>query len=147
MTAQSDGSLFERTLGPSLCANNSITAVGVAYRLAEKIVIRGGYGIFYQQRAPPRRSQLALNPPQLIDVNLNANSRNDSPAMILRNGFAPVSAANVNPAAVQWRIQDPDQETPTVQQFSISQYQISRSMVIGADYVGNITRDGRELHH
>ena len=148
ITAKSEGSLYERTLiHPD--RNDFAPRVGVAYHPTDRLVLRGGYGIFYQQQDRyGSESQLALNPPQLIDVNLNANSANDAPVMILRQGFAPVSAANVNPAAVQWRIQDPDQKTPTVQQFSVGpEFQINQSMVIGADYVGNITRNGRKLRN
>ncbi|MBA2302961.1 MAG: TonB-dependent receptor [Acidobacteria bacterium] len=148
ITAKNEGSLYDRTLiRPD--RNDFAPRVGLAYHPMARLVLRGGYGIFYQQQDRyGSESQLALNPPQLIDVNLNANSAADAPVMILRNGFAPVSAANVNPTAVQWRIQDPDQNTPTVQQFSVGpEFQISRGMVAGVDYVGNITRNGRKLRN
>lgn len=148
LTAKSDGSLFERTLiRPD--RNDVAPRVGFAYHPTERLVLRGGYGIFYQQQDRyGSESQLALNPPQLIDVFQSANSANDPPVMTLRTGFAPVSAANVNPAAVQWRIQDPNQKTPMVQQFSFGpEVQITRGMVLGVDYVGNITRNGRKLRN
>ena len=68
--------------------------------------------------------------------------------MILRNGFAPVTAANVDKTRVQWRIQDPNQKTPWVQQFSLGpEYQIGAATVVGLDYVGNLTRNGRKLRN
>jgi hypothetical protein len=89
---------------------------------------------------------MALNPPQLADVILQANSRNEAPAAILRNGFVPVSAANIDPTRVQWRLQDPDQKTPVVQQFSVGpEYEVMNGTVLAIEYVGNRTRNGRRL--
>src|SRR5207253_214353 len=49
---------------------------------------------------------------------------------------------------VQWRIQDPNQKTPWVQQFSFGpEYQIGSSTVVGLEYVGNLTRNGRKLRN
>src|SRR4029453_9853361 len=73
---------------------------------------------------------------------------NDPPAFRFNTGFTPVSASSVNPAVVQWRIQDSDQKTPTVQQFSIGpEIQIGPTMVAAVEYVGNRTRNGRRLRN
>ena len=148
ITSTADGSLYERTLiHPD--RNNFAPRVGIAWNPSAKLVVRAGYGIFYQQYDRyGSESQLALNPPQLIDVTLIANSGNEAPPMILRNGFSPVSAANVDKTRVQWRIQDPNQKTPWVQQFSLGpEYQIGTATVVGLDYVGNLTRNGRKLRN
>jgi hypothetical protein len=148
VTSKAEGSLDERTLiHPD--RNNVAPRIGVAWNPSSRLVIRGGYGIFYQESDRyGSESQLALNPPQLIDVSLIANSGSEAPPMILRNGFAPVSAANVDNTRVQWRIQDPNQKTPWVQQFSLGpEYQIGSSTVVGLDYVGNLTRNGRKLRN
>ncbi|HXH07361.1 MAG TPA: TonB-dependent receptor, partial [Vicinamibacterales bacterium] len=148
VTARSSGSIFDRTLiHPD--RNNVAPRVGFAYQSAPSLVWRCGYGIFYQQTDRyGSESQLALNPPQLVDVNLNANSAADPPVMRLRDGFAPVSAANVNKAAVQWRIQDPRQRTPVSHQFSLGpEWQFARSMAVSVEYVGGITRNGRRLRN
>ena len=42
----------------------------------------------------------------------------EAPAFTFAQGFTPLNAQTINPAIVQWRIQDPNQDTPTVQQFS-----------------------------
>ena len=112
-------------------------------------MLRAGYGIFYQQHDRyGSESQLALNPPQLTDVNLSAASGAVAPAMILRNGFVPIGAANVNKAALQWRIQDANQRTPTVHQFSAGvEYQLGPAMVADIEYVGNRTRHARKLRN
>ena len=44
----------------------------------------------------------------------------------------------MNPAIVQWRIQDPEQDTPIVQQFSFGpEFQFADNMVAAVEYVGN----------
>jgi hypothetical protein len=148
VTAKDSGGLYDRTLvHPD--RNNFAPRIGLVYTATPRLVLRGGYGIFYQETDRyGSESQLALNPPQLIDVNLNANSVNDPPVMILRNGFAPVSAANVSKAAVQWRIQDPNQRTPMVHQFSLGpEVGLTSNMALSVEYVGNLTRNGRRLRN
>lgn len=148
VTAKDSGGIYDRTLiHPD--RNNLAPRVGFAYTFTPTLVLRGGYGVFYQQTDRyGSESQLGLNPPQLIDVNLNANTANDPPVMRLRDGFAPVSAANVNKAAVQWRIQDPSQVTPISHQFSIGpEWQFGHQMSVSAEYVGSATRNGRRLRN
>lgn len=148
VTARAGGSLRERTLiEPD--KNNLAPRLSFAWNPSPRYVLRGGYGLFYQHTDRyGSESQLALNPPQLIDVNLNANSANDAPVILLRNGFAPVSAANVNPAAVQWRIQDPNQKTPTIHQFSLGpEFEVMSNMALSLEYVGNLVRNGRRLRN
>ena len=112
LTSKDSGSTYDQTLiHPD--RNDWAPRVGVAYSLSRSLVLRAGYGIFYQQQDRyGSESQLALNPPQLIDVNLSAASGAVAPVMILRNGFVPVTAANVNKAAIQWRIQDAEPADP-----------------------------------
>jgi hypothetical protein len=148
LTAKDSGSIFDRTLiHPD--RNDWAPRFGVAYTVTPKLVVRGGYGVFYQQQDRyGSESQLALNPPQLIDVNLTAPNPATAPVMILRNGFTPVSASNIVKSAIQWRVQDPNQNTPMVQQFSVGfEYQIGDSMVTDVQYVGNRTRNGRKLRN
>ncbi len=148
ITSKADGSIYDRTLiHPD--RNNFAPRVGVAWSASSKLVVRAGYGIFYQEYDRyGSESQLALNPPQLVDVSLIANSGTDAPPMVLRNGFAPISASNIDKTRVQWRIQDPNQNTPWVQQFSLGpEYQIGGATVVAVDYVGNLTRNGRKLRN
>ena len=49
---------------------------------------------------------------------------------------------------MQWRIQDPDQNTPIVHQFSVGpEWQFAQNMVAAVDYVGNRVRNGRRLRN
>ena len=84
-------------------------------------MLRAGYGIFYQQQDRYGcESQLGLNLPQLVDAADHTRTpANDAPAFTFTQGFTPLNAGDVNPSVVQWRIQDPNQDTPIVHQFSV----------------------------
>jgi len=143
-----DGSVFDRALvNPD--RNDFAPRVGVAWTATPSVVVRAGYGIFYQQTDRyGSESQLGLNLPQLVDASISANSANDPPAFTFRQGFTPLNAATVNPAIVQWRIQDPDQQTPIVHQFSVGpEWQFASNMVAAVEYVGNRVRHGRRLRN
>ncbi|MGE0452435.1 MAG: TonB-dependent receptor [Vicinamibacteria bacterium] len=146
-TAQ-DGGTFERTLiHPD--KNNFAPRVAFSYSASDKMVLRGGYGIYYQHTDRyGSESQLALNPPQLIDVFVTAPSAAAPPVLILKDGFVPPTLDNINPAAVQWRIQDPNQKTPIIHQFSFGpEYQLMDNTVMSVEYVGNLIRNGRRLRN
>ena len=148
VAASASGSVFDRTLiHPDL--NDFAPRAGFSYSINRRALLRGGYGIFYQQTDRyGSESQLALNPPQLVDVFQTANSAADPPVIVLRDGFTPISASTIDPTKVQWRIQDPNQRTPIVQQFSIGpEVQLTTSTVASVEYVGNITRNGRKLRN
>ena len=148
VTAKSSGSVFDRTLiHPD--RNDFAPRVGVAYSVSPRVVLRAGYGIFYQQTDRyGSESQLALNPPQLVDIFQSANSGADAPVILLRDGFTPISASTIDPTRVQWRIQDPDQRTPIVHQFSVGpEISLGEKTVASIEYVGNITRNGRKLRN
>jgi TonB dependent receptor len=65
LTARDSGSIYDKTLiHPD--RNNWAPRVGVSYSLSPSLMLRAGYGIFYQQHDRyGSESQLALNPPQL----------------------------------------------------------------------------------
>ncbi len=143
-----DGSIFDRALiHPD--RDDIAPRFGVTWSATDRVVIRGGYGIFYQQfDRYGSESQLGLNLPQLVDASITANSGTDVPAFTFTQGFTPLNPATVNPAIVQWRIQDPEQDTPIVQQFSFGpEFQFAESMVAAVEYVGNRTRNGRRLRN
>jgi hypothetical protein len=148
VTARDSGSVFERTLiRPD--RNDVAPRVGVAWTVSPNVVVRAGYGIFYQQTDRyGSESQLGLNLPQLVDASISANSANDPPAFTFAQGFTPLNAATINKAIVQWRIQDPDQKTPIVHQFSLGpEWQLAPDMVAALEYVGNRVRNGRRLRN
>ena len=143
-----DGSVFDRALiHPD--RNDLAPRVGVSWSVSPRLVVRGGFGIFYQQTDRyGSESQLGLNLPQLVDASITANSAADAPAFTFAQGFTPLTPQTVNPAIVQWRIQDPNQDTPVVQQFSFGpEFQFADNMVGAIEYVGNRTRNGRRLRN
>ncbi|MGQ0734800.1 MAG: carboxypeptidase regulatory-like domain-containing protein [Acidobacteriota bacterium] len=146
--ASASGSVFERTLiHPD--RNDFAPRVSFAWTTHPRVVWRGGYGIFYQQTDRyGSESQLGLNLPQLVDASITANSAADQPAMILRQGFTTLTPNAVPISIVQWRIQDPNQKTPIVHQFSLGpEYQLSGNTVVAVEYVGNAVRNGRRLRN
>ena len=148
ITASSSGSVFEQTLiRPD--RNDFAPRVGVAWTVTPRMVLRGGYGIFYQQTDRyGSESQLGLNLPQLVDAAISRNSAAQPPAFTFSEGFTPLSPDNVDKSIVQWRIQDPNQNTPIVHQFSIGpEFQLPGNIVAAAEYVGNRTRNGRRLRN
>ncbi len=144
----SDGSTYDRALiRPD--RNDLAPRIGLSWNPTPRLVLRGGYGIFYQQTDRyGSESQLGLNLPQLVDAAISANNANEAPAFTFAQGFTPLNASTVNPSVVQWRIQDPDQNTPIVHQFSVGpEYQLTDTMVAAIEYVGNRTRNGRRLRN
>lgn len=147
MTAASSGSVFERTLiHPD--RNNWAPRLGAAWTVRPSLVVRAGYGIFYQHTDRyGSESQLGLNLPQLVDASITVNSGAEPPAFTFAQGFTPLSPATVDRSIVQWRIQDPNQDTPIVQQFSFGPEVQVGNMVVAAEYVGNRIRNGRRLRN
>ena len=80
-----DGSLEDRGLvKPD--SNNFAPRVGAVYKLDEKTLIRGGWGIFYNLfDRVGSEDQLALNLPGLVNKTITQTS--GSPVFFLRQGF------------------------------------------------------------
>ena len=73
----SDGSLEDRALvKPD--KNNFAPRVGAIYRLNDQTILRGGYGMFYNQfDRIGSEDQLALNPPGLRNIEVNSAPGDD----------------------------------------------------------------------
>lgn len=144
------GNWFQRsTLHPD--RNNFAPRVGYSYQIMPRVVIRGGYGVFYQfVNRIGSESQLGQNQPFLTFVNDSRTTTASNPVFELRNGFpGPTYATTVAPLYIQksnW--QDQNQRDSYIQQFSIGpQIQLSKSTVVEADYVGNLGRDMNRLRN
>ena len=96
MFTAKDGSVFDRALiHPD--RNDFAPRVGVAWSATPAVVLRGGYGVFYQQTDRyGSESQLGLNLPQLVDASITANSAADAPAFTFAQGFTPLTPQTVN---------------------------------------------------
>ena len=138
-----DGSLEERGLvKPD--RNNFAPRVGVVYRLGEKTVIRGGYGVFYNLfDRVGSEDQLALNLPGLVNKVYPAPSAAAGPTFLLEQGFPPgaLNPPNLDPAAgqlrtIRLRAVSNDAPKTTIQQASVGfQREIVRGLVLSVDGV------------
>jgi predicted porin len=144
MVFAKDGSVFDRALiHPD--RNNFAPRIGFAYAPANKLVVRGGYGMFYTHTVRQgREGLLGFNPPYLID-NLVQTGVSGAAAVAsaapfrLVNGYPsnlldPTSLAQT----VGRRAQDPNQRTPYIQQYNIgAQYELRPDLVLDVAFVGN----------
>jgi outer membrane receptor protein involved in Fe transport len=136
-----DGSLQERGLvKPD--KNNFAPRVGLVYKVDDKTVVRGGYGIFYNifDRVGSE-DQIALNPPGLTNIALQSGTT--APLFFLRDGFpaAFFLPLNLNPAAgqlraIRLRAVSEDAPKSTIHQASVGfQREIAKNLVLSVDGV------------
>ncbi len=137
----SDGSLADRALvNPD--KNNFAPRLGAIYRLNDKSLIRGGYGMFFNQfDRIGSEDQLALNPPGLINNQVNSTG-NTNPVFLMRDGF-PVNYLDPNNLVIRnlkLRAAFADAPRTMVQQFGIGfERELAGNMVVSADAVGSFT--------
>jgi hypothetical protein len=137
-----DGSLEERGLvKPD--KNNFAPRVGIVYKIDEKTLVRGGYGIFYNLfDRVGSEDQLALNVPGLINNSLSTSSTT-TPLFIMGNGFPAAFFAppNLDPAAgdlrrLRIRAVSDDAPKTTLQQTSVGfQRELLKNFVLTVDGV------------
>ncbi|MGB9430843.1 MAG: hypothetical protein WBQ89_01250, partial [Candidatus Acidiferrum sp.] len=113
--------------------------LGFAYQMTDRLVWRGGYGVFFQHNDRiGSESLLQLNPPFLLDTQLNRSGA--STVFQLQDGFPYDSIVNsgINLPGLQIRAQDPNQRASYVEQTSFGlEYQVAKDTVASASYVGN----------
>ena len=114
---------------------------GLAYQLADRWVMRTGFGMFYQHgNRFGSEAVMNLNPPFELNSNVSQQQGSTTPQFTLSNGF-PIqllSSQSVNLSQLQIRAQDPNQRTSYVEQASFgTEFQLSSNTVFSADYVGN----------
>ena len=144
MTFAQDGNVFERALiHPD--RNNFAPRAGFAYTPWSRVVVRGGYGVFFTHTVRQgREGLLGFNPPYLVD-NLLQTGVSGAAAVAsaapfrLVNGYPdglldPTSLSST----VLRRAQDPNQRTPYIQQYNLGvQYELRPDLVLDVAYVGN----------
>ena len=144
MIFAADGSTFERALiHPD--RNNFAPRIGFAYTPWTKMVVRGGYGVFYTHTVRQgREGLLGFNPPYLVD-NLLQTSVSGAAAISSAAPFRLVDGypsglldPNSLTPTVLRRAQDANQRTPYIQQFNVGmQYELGPDVVLDIAYVGN----------
>ena len=144
MVFAKDGSTYERALiHPD--RNNFAPRLGFAYTPWARLVVRGGYGVFFTHTVRQgREGLLGFNPPYLVD-NLLQTGVSGAAAVAsaapfrLVNGY-PSGILDPNSLAptVLRRAQDPHQRTPYIQQYNVgAQYELWPDVVLDVAYVGN----------
>jgi len=137
----SDGSLEERGLvQPD--RNNWAPRISAAYKLTDRTILRGGWGIFYNLfDRVGSEDQLALNVPGLVNNSITQTS--GAPVFFLQNGW-PASFLNVpdlNPAngglkRLRVRAVSNDAPKTTINQASAGiQHEITDGLIVNADFV------------
>ena len=137
----SGGSLENRGLvKPDI--NNFAPRVGAVYKLDDKTLIRGGWGIFYNLfDRVGSEDQLALNLPGLVNKTITQTS--GSPVFLLRQGFPAnfLAVPNLDPnagqlKAVRLRAVTNDAPKTTINQASFGmQRELLTGMVLSADFI------------
>jgi Carboxypeptidase regulatory-like domain/TonB dependent receptor/TonB-dependent Receptor Plug Domain len=136
----SAGSLENRTLvHPD--RNNVAPRAGFVYKVDDKTVVRGGWGLFYNLfDRVGSEDQLALNLPGLINSNVTQTS--GSPVFFLRQGIPAtfLTPPSLNPAdgqlkPIRVRAIDPNDSDTKIQQASIGLQRDLAGFVASADFV------------
>ncbi len=137
-----DGSLEERSLvKPD--KNNFAPRVGAVYKLGDRTIVRGGYGVFYNQfERIGSEDQLALNPPGLRNIDISSASGATTPVLRLRDGFPADFLDRLVIANLMLRAADPNAPRTMVQQFGGGvERQLGAAFVLSADLIGSVTRN------
>ena len=136
-----DGSIQDRAL-VTPDRNNFAPRAGVVYRLDDRTILRGGWGIFYNLfDRVGSEDQLALNLPGLVNKTVTQTS--GSPVFFLSQGFPAgfLNPPNLNPAAGQLTnvrlraVSQDDPATMTTQASAGVQRELANNMVLSADVV------------
>jgi outer membrane receptor protein involved in Fe transport len=140
----SDGSLAERSLvNPD--KNNFAPRVGAVYKISDRTILRGGYGVFYNQfDRIGSEDQLSLNPPGLRNIQVNSASGATAPVLFLRDGFPAnyLDPSNLVIRNLKLRAASQDSPRTMVQQFGGGiERQFGRDFVVSADVIGSSTRN------
>ena len=138
----SDGSLSERALiNPD--KNNFAPRLGAVYKLSDRTIFRGGYGVFYNQfDRIGSEDQLALNPPGLRNIQVNSATGATTPVLFLRDGFPAnyLDPSNLVIRNLKLRAATEDAPRTIVQQFGGGiERQLGRDFVVSADVIGSFT--------
>jgi hypothetical protein len=141
-----DGSLEDRGLvKPD--TNNFAPRVGLVYQLSDSMVLRGGYGIFYNLfDRIGSEDQIALNPGSgLVSLSPSTATLASGPLFLLRNGFPAgyLDPSRIDISRAVLRGADRDSPKTTIHQFSVGAQKIfGRVWVVSLDLVGT---EGRNL--
>jgi Carboxypeptidase regulatory-like domain/TonB dependent receptor len=127
---------------------NFAPRVGFAYQLTSKLVVRGGYGIFY---GGFENSALLTYNDFPFQFNLNYPNLTPNAPITFANGSIgtlstgltgiPLTSAAVEPGGVGFIGEDYKNKTPYTQGYNLTvQYQVAKNDTVQVGYVGNTVR-------
>ncbi len=119
--------------------NNFGPRMGFAWQaIEEKLVIRGGYGLFYNtEDIYGSEANLPLNPPQLIQPTLLRVGTGPAPVR-LSDPLPQGVLSNFDSRNIGLRTRERDQRSGRIQQFNLAvQYRVSKSSTFEMAYAGN----------
>ena len=138
-----DGSIEDRALvNPD--RNNFAPRIGAVYKVTDRTIVRGGYGMFYNQfERIGSEDQLALNPPGLMNIDITApGSPSTTPVFFMRDGFPAnfLDPSNIVLSRLLIRTSDRNNPRTMVQQVSGGvEQQVGRDFVASVDLIGSTT--------
>jgi hypothetical protein len=128
---------------------NFAPRIGFAYQAADRLVVRGGYGIYYGGFENIGGDNLGGNYPFLYTFNFptpdpsHPITYSDGSTATLERGFLgiPLSALLVNPQGLLLKGIQFNYQTPYTQSYNLTvQYQLSGSQTLSVGYVGSSSR-------
>lgn len=143
--ANASGTFGRTTVHPVY--HNFAPRVGFAYKITNKLVMRGGAGEYFQSYYRyGSESQLALNPPFLTDHS-QSSLPSEAPPFLLQSGFpsnylAPVSINDLDAVSqLQLRTVDSHLQPSQIYQYSYGfEYSFTPNTMLGITYVGSVSR-------
>jgi hypothetical protein len=108
--------------------------IGLAYRLGEKTVVRGAYGLFYfDEQGTGSSARLFINYPDVTTNSVNCTST--VPCLNTSTGIPNTAGAGVLPQVTYMPIDDP---TSNVQQWNLTlERQLFSNLVLRGSYAGS----------
>jgi hypothetical protein len=132
--------------------NNFAPRFGFAYKVTDRLVARGGFGIFYLKTTAARTATFgtqgfSVSTPWTPSID-GGRTPQDYLGNPFPNGTVPATGASLGlltQVGLSVETYQRDNPTPYMQQYSLDlQYQINRAMVVELGYVGN---QGRKLNY
>jgi hypothetical protein len=130
---------------------NFAPRIGFAYSLSDRLVVRGGFGIFFGGLQSEGNSNMGANYPFAMDATLNqpdcsygnCPSLAENYGVTLENGMAAQLASGLEnfTSSPGLHAMDRSIKTPYTETYNVSvEYGVGKNMVAAIGYVGNVSR-------